>query len=126
MSKIIWDETGKRTYETGVSQGVLYPIQRDGTYSLGVPWNGLTAVTDSPSGAEASPMYADNIKYLNLISAEEFGGTVEAYTYPDEFAECDYGLVVDSSSATNNLNMKIEQLAQAALQTQTLSFSSIM
>ena len=89
MSKLIWDEDSKRTYETGVSKGVLYPIQNNGEYSLGVAWNGLTAITESPSGAEATPMYADNIKYLNLISAEEFGATVEAYTYPDEFEACD-------------------------------------
>ena len=89
MSKIKWDEEGKKTYETGTKQGVLYPIQNDGTYSLGVPWNGLTAVTESPSGAEASPIYADDVKYLNLFSAEEFGATVEAYTYPKEFEECD-------------------------------------
>ena len=89
MSKLIWDEDSKRTYETGVSKGVLYPIQENGQYSLGVAWNGLTAITESPSGAEATPMYADNIKYLNLISAEEFGATVEAYTYPEEFEACD-------------------------------------
>ena len=89
MSKLIWDEDAKRTYETAVSTGVLYPIQDDGKYSLGVAWNGLTAITESPSGAEATPMYADNIKYLNLISAEEFGATVEAYTYPEEFEACD-------------------------------------
>ena len=85
--KLVWDETGKRTYETGVSKGVLYP-QAAGEYPQGVAWNGLTAVTESPSGAEATPLYADNIKYLNLVSAEEFGATVEAYTYPDEFAAC--------------------------------------
>ena len=89
MSKLTWDDTGKRLYETGVDRGVLYPIQAAGNYSKGVAWNGLTAVTESPSGAEASPIYADNIKYLNLMSAEEFGATIEAYTYPDEFAECD-------------------------------------
>jgi hypothetical protein len=89
MSKLIWDKTGERLYETGVNQGVLYRVQSGGAYSKGVAWNGLTAVTESPSGAEASPIYADNIKYLNLISTEEFGATVEAYTYPDEFAECD-------------------------------------
>lgn len=89
MSRIVWDKTGERYYETGVKMGVLYPIQPDGTYSKGVAWNGLTAVTESPSGAEATPLYADDIKYLNLISNEEFGCTVEAYTYPDEFAECD-------------------------------------
>lgn len=89
MSKIVWDQTGERLYETGVDHGVLYPVQEDGTYSLGVPWNGLTGITESPSGAEATPLFADNIKYLNLVSAEDFGCTIEAYTYPDEFAECD-------------------------------------
>lgn len=89
MSRLTWDNTGERYYETGVKQGVLYPIQNDGKYSLGVAWNGLTAVTESPSGAEATALYADDIKYLNLISTEEFGATIEAYTYPDEFAECD-------------------------------------
>ena len=89
MSKLVWDQTGERLYETGVDHGVLYPIQEGGLYNKGVAWNGLTAVTESPSGAEANPLYADNIKYLNLIAAEEFGATIEAYTYPDEFAECD-------------------------------------
>lgn len=88
MSKIVWDQTGDRFYETGVDHGVLY-VQSNGTYPSGVPWNGLTAVTESPSGAEASAFYADNIKYLNLMSAEEFGATIEAYTYPDEFEACD-------------------------------------
>lgn len=89
MSRLTWDNNGKRLYETGVKQGVLYPIQTDGSYSKGVAWNGLTAVTESPSGAEATALYADDIKYLNLISNEEFGATIEAFTYPDEFAECD-------------------------------------
>lgn len=89
MSKLVWDKTGERYYETGVKNGVLYPQDSTGAYPKGVAWNGLTAVTESPSGAEASPLYADDIKYLNLMSAEEFGATVEAYTYPDEFAECD-------------------------------------
>ena len=89
MSRIVWDKTGERYYETGVKQGVLYSIQSDGKYTKGVAWNGLTAVTESPSGAEATPLYADDIKYLNLISNEEFGCTIEAYTYPYEFAECD-------------------------------------
>ena len=88
MSKLVWDEAGKRFYETGVNKGVLYPLSTEGTYNKGVAWNGLTAVTESPSGAEATPLYADNIKYLNLMSTEEFGATVEAYTYPDEFAAC--------------------------------------
>ena len=89
MAKIIWDETGKRFYETGVKQGVLYPQDETGNYPKGVPWNGLTAVTEKPSGAEATPLYADDIKYLELTSVEEFEATVEAYIYPDEFEECD-------------------------------------
>lgn len=87
MSKILWDQTGDRLYETGVKKGVLY-VQEAGAYPKGVAWNGLTAVTESPSGAEATALYADDIKYLNLYSAEEFGGTIEAYTYPDEFGAC--------------------------------------
>ena len=89
MSKLVWDKTGERTYETGTSKGVLFPQTTEGIYGNGVAWNGLTAVTESPSGAEANPLYADNIKYLNLMSVEEFGATIEAYTYPDEFAACD-------------------------------------
>ena len=88
MAKLVWDAVGDRLYETGVRQGVLYPMS-NGTYPKGVAWNGLTAITESPSGAEPTPLYADDIKYLNLLSAEEFAATVEAYTYPDEFAECD-------------------------------------
>ena len=88
MAKIVWDQTGERLYETGVKNGVLY-VQEGGAYPKGVAWNGLTAVTESPSGAEATPLYADDRKYLNLLSAEEFGATIEAYTYPDEFAACD-------------------------------------
>lgn len=86
--KLSWDKSGERFYETGVKNGVLY-VQNAGKYPKGVAWNGLTAVTESPSGAEATPLYADDIKYLELTSEEEFGGTIEAYTYPDEFAECD-------------------------------------
>ena len=89
MSKIVWDQTGERLYETGVKQGVLYVQASGGTYPKGVAWNGLTTVTESPSGAEATPLYADDIKYLNLLSNEEFSATIEAYTYPDEFYECD-------------------------------------
>ncbi len=93
MAKLVWDKTGERYYETGVKQGVLYVQETNeagvSTYGKGVAWNGLTAVTESPSGAEATPLYADDIKYLNLLSAEEFGATIEAYTYPDEFAQCD-------------------------------------
>ena len=89
MAKIKWDETGKRLYETGVEQGVLYPQDETGNYPKGVAWNGLISVTESPSGAEATPLYADNTKYLELTSNEEFGATIEAYTYPDEFEACD-------------------------------------
>lgn len=87
MSKLVWDAIGERYYETGVKNGVLY-VYDAGKYGNGVAWNGLTAVTESPSGAEASPLYADDIKYLELTSNEEFGGTIEAYTYPDEFKAC--------------------------------------
>ena len=89
MAKITWDDTGKKIYETGVDRGVLYPITTGTTYGTGVPWNGLTAVNESPSGAESNPQYADNTKYLDLTSAEEFGFTIEAFTYPVEFEECD-------------------------------------
>ena len=89
MAAITWDATGERLFETGVDHGVLYPISSSGTYDNGVAWNGLSAITESPSGAEATAVWADNIKYVNLLSAEEFGATVEAYTYPDEFAICD-------------------------------------
>lgn len=89
MAKIVWDEVGKRYYETGVSQGVLYIQDTTGNYPEGVAWNGLITVNESPSGAEPTPLYADDIKYLNLMSAEEFGASIEAYTYPEEFALCD-------------------------------------
>lgn len=102
MAKIVWDKTGERVYETGVKNGVLYVQNTDGTYPGGVPWNGLTAVTESPSGAEATALYADDIKYLNLVSAEEFGCTIEAYTYPEEFEQCD-------GSATLATGVKIGQ-----------------
>lgn len=89
MSTLLWDQTGERRYETGVDRGVLYLPDTSGAYVNGFAWNGLTTVTESPSGAEANPQYADNIKYLNLLSAEQFGATVEAFTYPDAFAVCD-------------------------------------
>ena len=89
MSKLVWDQTGERVYETGVSKGVLYPINNSGAYPLGVAWNGLTSISESPEGADISDIYADNIKYLSLQAAETFGATIEAYTYPDEFAICD-------------------------------------
>lgn len=88
MSRLVWDAVGERTYETGTKKGVLY-VQSGAGYANGVVWNGLTAVTNSPEGAEATALYADDIKYLNLRSAENFKATIEAYTYPEEFAECD-------------------------------------
>jgi hypothetical protein len=89
MAPLTWDQVGERLYETGVDHGVLYIPDDAGVYNAGFAWNGLTTVTESPSGAEASPQYADNIKYLNMISAEEFGATIEAFTYPEEFGQCD-------------------------------------
>jgi len=89
MAPLTWDQVGEKLYETGVDHGVLYLPDAAGVYNTGFAWNGLTTVTESPSGAEASPQYADNIKYLNIISAEEFGGTIEAFTYPEEFGQCD-------------------------------------
>ena len=89
MAKLVWDEVGKRTYETGVDKGVLYVQDDEGAYGKGVAWNGLTAVNESPSGAEPTALYADNTKYLELTSKEEYGATIEAYTYPDEFEACD-------------------------------------
>jgi len=107
MSKLVWDKTGERYYETGVNQGVLYPQGEDGTYSDGVAWNGLISVTESPSGAEPTPIYADNIKYLNLLSAEEFGATIEAYTYPDEFAQCDGSAEIATGVMIGQQNRKV-------------------
>jgi len=89
MPPLVWDATGDRLYETGVDHGVLYIPDNTGEYATGVAWNGLTTVTESPAGAEANAQYADNIKYLNLLSAETFGGTIEAFTYPEEFGQCD-------------------------------------
>lgn len=89
MAPLTWDQVGERLYETGVDHGVLYIPDQSGSYVGGVAWNGLTTVTESPSGAEPSPQYADNIKYLNLVSAEQFAATIEAFTYPDEFGQCD-------------------------------------
>lgn len=88
MSKIIFDNTGEKIYETGVDHCVLF-VRNGNAYQTGVAWNGITAINESPSGAEATPIYADNIKYLNIVSGEDFGATIEAYTYPDEFTECD-------------------------------------
>lgn len=89
MAKLTWDQAGDKLYETGVKNGVMYVQDATGAYPTGIAWNGLTAVTESPSGAEATPLYADDTKYLTLMSAEEFGATIEAYTYPDEFGVCD-------------------------------------
>lgn len=102
MAALTWDATGEHFYETGVDHGVLYIPDATGVYAEGFAWNGLTTITESPSGAEATPLYADNIKYLNLISVEEFGATIEAYTYPDEFAQCD-------GSATPSVGVSVGQ-----------------
>jgi len=108
MSKLTWDNTGEHLYETGVRNGVLYVIDEvNGTYPNGVAWNGLTAITESPSGAEATAIYADDIKYLNLYSAEEFGATIEAYTYPDEFAECDGSAVLVNGATIGQQTRKV-------------------
>ena len=88
VNQIVWDASGEKLYETGVDHGVLYTVDSNATYSKGYAWNGLTAVTESPSGAEATKLYADNIQYANMYSAEEFGGTIEAYMYPPEFQQC--------------------------------------
>lgn len=100
MAKLVWDQAGQKFFETGVSNGVLYVSDGQGGYLNGVAWNGLTSVAENPSGAESNPIYADNIKYLNIISAEEFGATIEAYTYPDEFMECD-----GSAQVVNGVNI---------------------
>ena len=107
MTALVWDQVGERLYETGVDHGVLYIPDPSGDYINGVAWNGLTTVTESPSGAAANPQYADNIKYLNLISAEEFGATVEAFTYPDEFAQCDGTAMPEPGVAIGQQNRKI-------------------
>jgi hypothetical protein len=116
MAVLVWDQSGQRTYETGVDHGVLYIPDQIGAYTTGFAWNGLTTVTESPSGGEANAQYADNIKYLNLYSAEEFGATIEAFTYPDEFAPFD-GLGVPSPGVT---------IGQQARKTFGLSYRSKM
>lgn len=115
MTQITWDQVGERIYETGVDHGVLYRQDAGGAYANGYAWNGLTAVTESPSGAEATPQYADNIKYLNLVSAEEFGGTIEAFTYPDEFAECDGTATPSAGIAVGQQTRKTFGLAYRSL-----------
>jgi len=107
MARLTWDNTGERLYETGVRNGVLYVVDAQGAYSNGVAWNGLISVTESPSGAEATALYADDIKYLNLISAEEFGATIEAYTYPDEFMECDGSVEIATGAVIGQQNRKM-------------------
>ena len=107
MSKLVWDSTGEHLYETGVRHGVLYPVNSTGVYDRGYAWNGLTAVTESPSGAEATDLYADDIKYLTLRSAETFGGTIEAYTYPDAFAECDGSVEVTAGMTIGQQPRKV-------------------
>lgn len=106
MSALVWDQTGERYYETGVRNVVLYVQNSDGTYGTGVAWNGVTGITESPSGAEATALYADDIKYLNLISNEEFGATIEAYTYPDEFADCDGSAAIATGITVGQQNRK--------------------
>lgn len=106
MAILEWDQVGERLYETGVDHGVLYIPDNVGVYADGYAWNGLTTVTESPSGAESNPQYADNIKYLNLVSAEEFGATIEAFTYPDEFAQCDGTAIPDPGIAIGQQSRK--------------------
>lgn len=106
FAPLVWDKTGEKKWETGVSKVALYPM-KDGTYGAGVAWNGVTAITESPSGAEATALWAGDAKYANLMSAEEFGATIEAYTYPDEFAECD-------GSATIAVGVTIGQQARTS------------
>ena len=104
MAKLTWDNVGERKFQTGVNKGVLYPYNAtQKTYAAGVAWNGLTKVTESPSGAEVTDIYADNIKYLGLMSDEKFGGTIEAYTYPDEFAACDGSATIGGALVTRFL-----------------------
>lgn len=105
MAKLTWDESGKHLYETGISQGVLYTYGSS-NYNNGVAWNGLTTVTENPTGADATAIYADNIKYLNLVAAEDFEGTIEAYTYPDEFKECNGELELASGMTVGQQNRK--------------------
>lgn len=111
MPKMVWDQTGERTYETGVSECALYVAGTGAAYQTGVPWNGLTGVTETPSGAEETPLYANNSKYLSLRSAEEFGGTIEAYTYPDDWAQCDGSAVLVTGVHIGQQNRKSFGLA---------------
>lgn len=103
---LVWDETGKKTYETGVKQTALYTLDAEGKYNKATAWNGVTGITESPSGAEATPLYADDVKYLELMSKEDFGATLEAYTYPDEFAECDGSASIADGVSIGQQNRK--------------------
>lgn len=106
MTRLAWDKVGERIYETGVDRGVLYLPNSSGVYNNGYAWNGLVSVSESPSGAESNPQYADNIKYLNLLSAEEFGATLEAFTYPDEFGQCDGSVAPEAGIYLNQQTRK--------------------
>lgn len=114
MAKIQWDKSGEHIYETGVNHGVLY-LPTNGVYSKGVAWNGLSSVDEKPSGAEASAQYADNIKYLNLISAEQFAATIKAFTYPDEFAECDGSREIAKGVSVGQQERKVFGLSYTSL-----------
>lgn len=105
--RLVWDQIGEHFYETGTKHGVLYPAATDGTYPKGVAWNGLSSVQEKPSGAEATPVWADDSKYLNLTSAEEYGATIGAYTYPDEFAECDGSAAIAKGVYAGQQNRKM-------------------
>jgi hypothetical protein len=148
MSKLIWDTVGERIYETGVSKGVLFPYNTTTkTYNAGVAWNGLSSVTESPSGAEVSAIYADNFKYLSLMSAEDYGGTIEAYMCPDEFKECDgskeiapgvyagqqnrkmfglsYQTIIGNDTASNDYGKKIHLVYGCLASPSEKSYSSV-
>lgn len=115
MAKLTWDDVGERLYEAGVSNGVLYPLSALGTYPEGVAWNGLISVSESPSGGEPSPVYADNSKYVEMMSVEEFNATIEAYTYPDEFAECDGSATLVAGAKIGQQTRKVFGLAYKTL-----------
>lgn len=115
MSKLIWDKVGERLYETGVDHGVLFPMGKTGAYEKGVAWSGLTAINESPSGGEANPFYADNIKYLNIMSAEDYGFSIEAYTYPDEWAACDGSAEIAPGVIAGQQNRRVFGLAYRTL-----------
>lgn len=115
MSKLKWDQIGERLYETGVDKVVLFPMESTGQYGAGVAWNGISAVNESPSGAEPTALYANNGKYLNLISNEDFAATIEAYTYPDEFEECDGSKEIAPGVVIGQQKRKVFGLAYRSL-----------